>query len=149
MDDKVLLEYYRLEKDFAGEIMLESSESGFRPITGEAGRREKKKDPLAAIIEKINEKYGTAFTEMDKVLLQIENDYAAEEKWHSYAENNDQKTFMLLFEKDFPTMAATRFEKNDDFFVRLFNDPDMMKQVMETVGMILYERLKRKRSRES
>ncbi len=149
VDDKVLLEYYRLEKDFAGEITLESSEDGFRPITGEAGRREKKRDPLADIIDKINEKYGTAFTEMDKVLLQIENDYAAEERWHSYAENNDQKTFMLLFEKDFPTMAATRFEKNDDFFVHLFNDPDMMKQVMETVGMILYERLKRKRGRRN
>lgn len=148
VDGKVLLEYYRLEKDFEGGIMLESTEEGFRPITGEAGRREKKRDPLAVIIEKINEKYGTAFTEMDKVLLQIENDYAAEEKWHSYAEGNDFKTFMLLFEKDFPTMAATRFEKNDEFYVHLFSDPDMMKQVMETVGMILYQRLKRKRSRE-
>ena len=44
----------------------------------------------------------TNFTEMDKVLLQMENDYAAQDKWHSYAKNNDRKTFMLLFEKDFP-----------------------------------------------
>jgi type I restriction enzyme R subunit len=85
---------------------------------------------------------------MDKVLLQIESDYAAEEKWHSYAEGNDLKILMLLFEEDFPIMAATRFEKNDEFYVHLSSDPDMMKQVMETVGMILYQRLMRKRMRK-
>ena len=81
LDDKVLLEYYRLEKDFEGNIELSPSEDGFKPITGEAGRKEKKKDPLTVIIDKINERYGTSFTEMDKVLLQIENDYAVQDKW--------------------------------------------------------------------
>lgn len=142
VDDKVLLEYYRLEKDFEGGIQLESTPEGFRPITGEAGRREKQRDPLTVIIDKINEKYGTNFTEMDKVLLQMENDYAAQDKWHSYAQNNDRKTFMLLFEKDFPNMAAARYDQNDSFFVKLFSDPDMMRQVMETVGAVLYERLR-------
>lgn len=143
VDDKVLLEYYRLEKGYEGSIELESTGEGFRPITGESGRREKKKDPLAVLIEKINEKFGTNFTEMDKVLLQLENDYASEEKWQSYAKNNDRKTFMLLFEKDFPEMAATRYEQNDDFFVRMFSDPDMLKQVMDSIGTVLYERLKK------
>ena len=144
VDDKVLLEYYRLEKDFDGAIELKGTEEGFTPITGEAGRREKKKDPLTVLIDKINKRYGTNFTEMDKVLVQMENDYAAQDKWQSYAKNNDRKTFMLLFEKDFPNMAAQRYEQNDDFFVRMFSDPDMMKQVMETVGSVLYERLKKK-----
>ena len=93
--------------------------------------------------DKINERFGTAFTEMDKVLVQMENDYANQEKWQSYAKNNDRATFMLLFEKDFPTMAAERYEQNDEFFRRLFGDPEMMKQVMDTVGSVLYERLKK------
>lgn len=143
IDDKVLLEYYKLEKAFDGSIQLEPTEEGFTPITGEAGRREKKKDPLTVIIDKINEKYGTEFTEMDKVLLQIENDYAAQDKWKSYAKGNDFKTFMLLFEKDFPAMAAARYEQNEDFFVKMFSDPDMMKQVMESIGSVVYERLKK------
>jgi len=146
IDDKVLLEYYRLEKEFEGEITLQPTEEGFRPITGEAGRREKTKDPLTAIIEKINEMYGTDFTEMDKVLLQLENDYASEERWHSYAQNNDRKTFMLLFEKDFPEMAAQRYEQNEEFFVKMFSEPDMMKQVMGTIGGMLYERLRKRSS---
>ena len=133
VDDKIFLEYYKLEKDFEGGIELEGAPEGFRPITGEAGRKEKKRAPLTVIIEKINEKYGTHFTEMDKVLLQMENDYAAQDKWHSYAKNNDKKTFMMLFEKDFPNMAAARYEQNEDFFVKMFSEPDMMRQVMETV----------------
>ncbi|MBR3243372.1 MAG: type I restriction endonuclease subunit R [Parasporobacterium sp.] len=145
VDDKVLLEYYRLEKDFDGAIELESAEGGFVPITGEAGRREQKKDPLTVLIDKINERYGTNFTEMDKVLIQMENDYASQSKWQSYARNNDRKTFMLLFEKDFPNMAAQRYEQNDDFFVRLFSDPELMKQVMETVGSVLYQRLRKRK----
>lgn len=117
---------------------------GYTPISGDSGHREPKKDPLTVIIDKINEKYGTHFTEMDKVLVQMENDYANQEKWQSYAKNNDRATFMLLFEKDFPNMAADRYEQNDQFFRKLFDDPDMMRQVMETVGSVLYERLKKK-----
>lgn len=143
IDDKVLLEYYKLEKDFEGAIELEGADGGYAPISGEAGHREPKKDPLTIIIDKINERFGTSFTEMDKVLVQMENDYAKQEKWQSYAKNNDRSTFMLLFEKDFPTMAAERYEQNDEFFRRLFSDPDMMKQVMDTVGAVLYERLKK------
>ncbi len=144
IDDKVLLEYYKLEKDFEGSIELEGTEGGYAPISGEAGHKEKKKDPLTVIIDKINEKYGTAFTEMDKVLVQMENDYAKQEKWQDYAKNNDRSTFMLLFSKDFPTVAAERYEQNDEFFRKLFADPDMMKQVMDTIGSVLYEKLRRK-----
>lgn len=81
---------------------------------------------------------------MDKVLLQIENDYTYQEKWKNYAENNDFKTFMMLFEKDFPQVAATRYEQNDDFFVKMFSDEEMMKDVMESLGNVIYEKLKRK-----
>lgn len=33
--------------------------------------------------------------------------------------------------------------QNEEFFVKMFSDPEMMKQVMETLGMVLYERLKK------
>ena len=41
VNDKIFLEYYKLEKDFEGGIELEGAPEGFRPITGEAGRKEK------------------------------------------------------------------------------------------------------------
>ena len=144
VDDKVLLEYYKLEKEFEGNIELEPAREGFRPISGEAGRREEKKDPLTVIIDKINLAFGTNFTEMDKVLLQIENDYVADPKWQGYAKSNDYKTFLMLLEKDFIEMAAARYEQNEAFFVKLFSEPEMMKQISETLAPLIYERLKRK-----
>jgi len=144
VDDKVLLEYYKLEKEFEGNIELEPAEEGFRPITGEAGRRDEKKDPLTVIIDKINLAYGTNFTEMDKVLLQIENDYVADPKWQDYAKSNDYKTFLMLLEKDFIEMAAARYEQNEAFFVKLFSEPEMMKQISSSIAPLIYERLKRK-----
>ena len=143
LNDKVLLEYYRLEKDFEGNIKLSPTEEGFKPITGEAGRKEKKKDPLTVNIDKINERYGTDFTEMDKVLLQIEKDYTSQEKWKSYAKNNDYNTFKLLFNKDFPTMAAKRYEENDNFFIKMFSDQDMMNQIMDMLCSVVYDNLKK------
>jgi type I restriction enzyme, R subunit len=41
-------------------------------------------------------------------------------------------------------LAASRYEKNEDFFVRLFSDRDMMGQVIQAVGGVLYERLKKR-----
>ena len=143
LDDKILLEYYKLEKDFEGSINLEGSAEGFTPIKGEAGRKEIKKDPLTVLIDKINTIFGTQCTEMDKVLMQIENDYASEEQWQSYAANNDKKTFMLLFERDFPEKAAARYEQNDQFFVKMFNEPSFMQKVIEDLGGLIYERLKK------
>lgn len=141
LNDKILLEYYRLEKNFDGEINLEPSQTGFRAITGEAGRKEKKKDPLTDLIDTVNKKYGTNFTDMDKVLLQIQNDYASKPQWKNYARNNDHNTFMLLFEQDFPEMAANRYETNDEFFLKMFSNKEMMQQIMLGVGTALYQSL--------
>ena len=40
-------------------------------------------------------------------------------------------------------LATFRYQ-NEEFFVRMFKEPDMMKQVMDTLGAVLYEKLKRK-----
>ena len=141
VDDKVLLEYYRLEKQAEQRIVLTGDAQGFRPVTGDAGRREKKKDPLTVIIDRINEKHGTNFTEMDKVLLQLKNDYLSDSKWRGYAQNSDPKTFMTLFDNKFLDMVAARFEENNTFFSVLLNDPDMLRQTMQTIGSIVYRQL--------
>ena len=49
---------------------------------------------------------------------------------------------MQIFERNFPDMVASRYEQNEDFFVRMGNDPEMMKKIMKTVGSVLYKRLK-------
>lgn len=144
LDDKVLMEYYRLEKDFSGSISLSGTEGGFAPIKGEAGTKKQKKDTLTQIIEKINEKFGTQFTEMDKVLAQMESDFSNDEKWVNYAQSNDENTFRLLFRKGFMEKAALRYEQNDAFFIRMFKDADFMQFMMDLMRSDVYKKLGRK-----
>ena len=145
IDDKVLLEYYRLEKEFDGSISLSGSESGLGGIKGEAGARPKKSNSLAEIIAAINEKFGTNFTEMDKVLEQIQQDFLADEKLVSFAKNNDETMFGLKFEQEFESFAAKRYEENDAFFVRMFTDSGVMKSVMEMLKPIIYRKMRKKK----
>jgi type I restriction enzyme R subunit len=144
IDDKILLEYYHLEKDFEGAINLAETASGFSPITGEAGAKERKKDSLSQIIAKINEKFGTKFTEMDKVILQMENDMMTNEKWQDYARNNDKDTFGILFEKDFNNIVTSRYEQNDAFFVKMLEDQSFMNYVRDLMKEDMYKKLKGK-----
>ena len=87
----------------------------------------------------VSEGRGTLKTPHDSSAYR---DYATSDKWQGYAASNDRKTFMLLFEKDFLEMAAARYEQNEDFFVRMFKETEMMGQIMRAVGGVLYERLK-------
>ena len=145
LDDKILMEYYRLEKEFDGSISLEGSESGVGGIKGEAGARTKKTNSLAEIIAAINEKYGTDFTEMDKVLEQIQEDFLADEKLVSFAKNNDENMFGLKFEQEFESFAAHRYEKNDAFFMKLFSDSNVMKSVIDMLKPIIYRKMRKKK----
>lgn len=145
LDDKILMEYYRLEKEFDGSISLESSEGGLGGIKGEAGARVKKSNSLAEIIAAINEKFGTEFTEMDKVLEQIQADFLADEKLVSFAKSNDEAMFGLKFEQEFENFAAKRYEQNDAFFVKMFSDSDVMKTVMEMLKPLIYRKMRKKK----
>lgn len=146
VDDKILLEYYKLEKDYEGSIDLEPTEEGFNPITGETGRKEKKKDPLTILIDQINQKFGTNFTEMDKVLMQVENDCAKDDIWSDYAKSTDYDTFRDIFRKRFVDYVMDRYEQNNDFFMKLMEDPAMMEMVGDTICMNLYSRVLSRRA---
>lgn len=145
LDDKILMEYYRLEKEFDGSISLEGSEGGLGGIKGEAGARVKKSNSLAEIIAAINEKFGTEFTEMDKVLEQIQADFLADEKLVSFAKSNDEAMFGLKFEQEFENFAAKRYEQNDAFFVKMFSDSGVMKTVMEMLKPLIYRKMRKKK----
>lgn len=139
IDGKVLLEYYKLEKDFEGQITLTPSPEGFTPVTGETGRKEKKRSPFSELVARINEANGTDFTEMDTVLEQLRNDYAKQDMWKDYAAKNNFDMFMMFFKKSFGKMAAERDRQNDAFFRLLFRKKEEMDRTAETVGRELCE----------
>ena len=141
-DDKVLLEYYKLNRTFEGSIELKPSVEGLKAPTGLGGSREKKEDTLEAIVKAINDKYGTNFTEMDKVKIQLENDFTSLDIWRDRAQKNSYDKFMLPFRQEFPDMVAARYDQNTEFFTKLFENPDMMKTLCDNIGRDVYSRLR-------
>ena len=100
-------------------------------MKGSGGGIEDDKDSFSEIVRKINESFGTDFTEMDKVLEQIANDMKNDEEMAKFAKNNDQNTFSVLFEKKFEDIAAIRYMQNDSFFEKMFKDEKFMNAVKE------------------
>jgi type I restriction enzyme R subunit len=142
IDDKILMEYYRLEKSFDGSIGLKSSETGFSPIKGEAGAKKEKKETLSKIIDDVNKRFGTYFTEQDKILEQMQNDFENDPKWSGFANSNDYATFRLLAKKGFKDIAAQRYVENDSFFMRIFDDPEFGEYIADRYIERLYDKLK-------
>lgn len=144
VDDKVLLVKYKLEKDFEGSILVAENPE-LEPAKGTIGGKEKKKEPLSIIIDKINHRFGTDFSEMDKVLAQLTDDFLADDRLVDLAKHNPQATFAKIFEQEFKDIAATRYEQNEEFFVRMFSDEEFMSQVIKLMLPEVYRRLRRKK----
>ncbi len=142
IDDKILLDKYKLTKDFEGSILLKDSPE-LSPPEGNIGGKGKISEPLSVIIRKINERFGTSFTEMDKVLEQLTQDFMADERLVDLARNNPQSTFEKIFEQQFKDIAALRYEQNDEFFIRMFKDEEFMNEVIKQMLPEIYRRLRK------
>ena len=133
----VILEYYKIVMADSGAIKLEAKPE-LGPMKGTGAGAKDPKEPLSVVVEKLNERFGTTFTGMDKVLRQIANDMTNDEEIVRFAKNNDQKTFSVLFDKKFEDIAADRYSQNDSFFEKMFKDGEFMKEVKKELLKLVY-----------
>ena len=77
----VMLQYYRVQKISEGPIVLVNEDGLLKQRTSSSGLPlEDEKEALSAIIQNLNERLGTNFTEMDKVLEQFVQDMAGNQE---------------------------------------------------------------------
>ncbi len=141
--DLVDLEFYKLEKKFEGSITLTKEQAEIEPPTGNIGKKgETAKSKLSEIINKINQKYQTKFTNMDKVFEQIENDYLNDDRMKAFAKNNEEKAFKKVYDIEFENKAIQRYEQNSELFKILFTDEEFMNDVKSALFKAIYSKLK-------
>jgi type I restriction enzyme R subunit len=70
--DEVELQYYRLQRIYSGPIELKQGEAeGVKsPTEVGTGKADDEKAPLSEIIGVLNERFGTSFTEEDRLFFQ-------------------------------------------------------------------------------
>lgn len=146
LEDALLLEYYKLQKTAEGNITLEKTEGVVPGIKGGAGlgSKEKEKGSLSEILDKFNKKFGTTFTEQDKVLAQLKADMMKNEQMANSAKSGDKTAFKTLYDKQFNDIAINRYEENDSFFKGLFENADKLKFIKELLLADVYNELRNK-----
>lgn len=140
IENDVNLQYYRIQKVYEGSIGLEvkegvlqyRSQSGL-PLTDE-------KEKLSEIIRSLNERLGTNFTEMDKVLEQLVDDMATNEEMVLRAKNT-LNLFKIVYDANIMGIVLRRMTQNQEFCEKYLEDDDFRKEIDKVLLPLVHERL--------
>lgn len=143
--DKVLLQYYKLEKKTEGSIYLQQGEQIGVNISVSGGGKvaEPETDYLSHIIEKLNERYGTNFSESEKLAVeQISKNLKANKDLELKAKVNSYDVFRHAFEPTFLEGVIQEFDKNQEFYGRILKDDDFKSKLMDLIMLDIYDSFK-------
>lgn len=127
LGDEVSLEYYRLQKIAEQNIVMESDGEYGLDGTIESGIRvaKEEKEALSEIVNVLNKRFGTEFTEADKLFFdQIEEELVADDRLMEQAKSNTLDNFKFGFEEALMDKLIGRMEQNQDIFSKMMDDKD-------------------------
>lgn len=145
LDSDVALEYYRLEKIAEEAIKLQAGAVDPLPPTkyaGTGGVPDQSFVPLSKIIHDLNERFGTNFSEMDKILSQMAEDFAANDDLRKKARNNSIDNFKYPFDSAFINIVLDRMSQNEAFFNKVLDDEKFQRDLKDLMLPVIYERLR-------
>jgi type I restriction enzyme R subunit len=145
-DDDIRLEYYRLQKISEGSISLREGKA--EPLDGPrevgSGVQHDEEVPLSRLIDVVNQRFGTDFTDADQLFFdQIIEAAIADGSLQEAAAVNPEGKFALLFSSLLETLFIERMEQNEDIFARFMNERDFQGLVSEWISRQVYERLRK------
>lgn len=138
--DDVALEYYRNQKVFEGDIGLEKTGGAdLDPQKYGAGVAEDEKVYLSSILDKLNERFGTEFTESDFLSReQVKQDMLSDDDMRQKAANNTKENFKFAFEKTFMDFVLDRMSSNEEFFKKILENSEFKMYIMEDMMNEVY-----------
>ena len=141
-EDEVSLQYYRIERVSSGSIALEEGEPyGVKGITESGtGKVKEPKKPLSEIIQVLNSKFGTEFTEEDRLFFeQIREKAIKDEKIIQTAEANPLDKFQLGIKKIIENLMIQRMSENDDIVSRYMEDLEFQNESYKILAKEIYK----------
>jgi len=141
-DDELALQYYRLEKSEEGSIGLTASDGEVESPTdtGTGGSREDEEVELSTIVEKINEKLGTDFTEADQLFLeQLKEDALEDDHLRRSARANSRENFALEFDEALTSMFIDRMDQNQELFAEFMDNEEVQEAITKHLRQQVYQ----------
>jgi type I restriction enzyme R subunit len=123
--DEVELQYYRLERIYSGPIDVREGDPEYvkSPTDVGTGRAKDEKAPLSEIIQVLNERFGTQFTEEDRLFFQqIKEKACKSEQVVRTALANPLDKFQLGIRKLIEDFMIERMAENDKIVTRYMAD---------------------------
>ena len=144
LEDEVELQYYRLQKISEGQIDLNAGEG--KPLKGPGDVGTGQEDDivrLSELIDILNERFGTDFTQADQLFFdQIQEEAIESDMLKRAAETNSKDDFRYVFEKAFEGLVIDRMEGNEEIFGKLMGDGEFRKLALEHLLHKVYGALK-------
>lgn len=125
LDDEVALRYFRLQQMTEGSINLAMGEAD--PLKGptDVGTQGAKDEAVAlsSLVDKLNARFGTDFTEADQLFFdQISASAEENEKIVEAAKANNLANFSAFLERILDELFIDRMEHNEEIFSRVMTD---------------------------
>ena len=134
LEDEVELQYYRLQKISEGQIDLKGG--SVNPLKGPTdvgtGNSVDEEIKLSELIDLLNERFGTEFTQADQLFFdQIQEEAVADEGLRQAASVNTMDDFRYVFSKAFEGLVIERMEGNEEIFSKLMSDEEFRRLASE------------------
>jgi type I restriction enzyme, R subunit len=143
--DEVALQYYRIERVHSGAIDLEEGETeGVKsPTEVGTGKAKDEKLPLSEIIKVLNERFGTEFTEEDRLFFQqIKEKAIKDEHIIKTANANEFDKFQLGIRKIIEDLFIQRLADNDKIATRYVADQEFQASAFPILAKEIFEAIR-------
>lgn len=142
---EVELTHLRHQLTHEGSLALQSERSEIKSFfgTGQGAQQEFQLETLSSIVDQLNERFGTDFTDADKLLFdQFEAEWIADGELSDQAQSNTIENVALAFEKKFMSTIVTRMDANSDIFKKMLDDDEFSDFVKAIYLKKVYDQLR-------
>lgn len=145
LDDEVALRFFRLQQMTEGSIDLSEGEAD--PLKGptDVGTGQSVDDDVAlsSLIEKLNERFGTDFTEADQLFFdQIRVSAERDENIAEAARANNFANFSAFLDRMLDELFIARMEGNEEIFSRVMTDKEFRSAAHEHLAREIFRHVR-------
>ena len=140
--DKVYLRYYRIAQTSTGRIVMEEGPAyGVKsPTETGTGKAKDEEKPLSEIIQVVNDRFGTDFTNEDQLFFdQIKEKACKDDTVIETAQANPLDKFEIGIYKLIEAFMIQRMSENDKIVTRYMDDEEFRKVVFPLLAKQIYK----------
>ena len=147
LDDEVALRFFRLQQMTEGSIDLSGGEAD--PLKGPTdvgtARAKEEEVALSNLIDRLNERFGTDFTEADQLFFdQIRASAENDENIAEAARANNFANFASYLDRMLDELFIARMEGNEEIFSRVMTDNEFRSAAHEHLAREIFHRVREK-----